>query len=236
MELADPNEPVGIVEIVLPHERDSKTFESFPNNEEHHAADCRGWWLYAPARCYHMMVIGQKSGVHPDLSGYPNFPGYSRPFLEWLFDAHDINGDGSLTQAEFTSVAAAPPYGMDTQTWVGAKRSTAQRVTDLNALFYSVQRDSGRVRSAGPPYPTFDRLSPLPKEISRDAFVSSSLTQPRYDFCDDFEATRDYSRMVCAKHGNAMPQLWSNFTDDGQHGYVVMLSDVPCTDLLAAPR
>ena len=68
MELSDSTAPVGLVEIMLPHERDAKTFESFPNNEEWHAADCRGWWLYAPARCYHMMVLGEKPGIHPDLA------------------------------------------------------------------------------------------------------------------------------------------------------------------------
>lgn len=36
---------------------------------------------------------------------YPNFPGFSTPFLEWLFDTHDLNNDGSLTQAEFTSAS-----------------------------------------------------------------------------------------------------------------------------------
>ena len=39
MELEDPDEPVGVVEIMLPHERDQKTYESFPNPEEYHAAD-----------------------------------------------------------------------------------------------------------------------------------------------------------------------------------------------------
>lgn len=221
MELEDPSAPVGIVEIMLPHERDTQTFESFPSNEETHAADCRGWWLFTPARCYHMMMIGQKSGVHPDLASYPNFPGYSRPFLEWLFDAHDINSDGSLTQAEFTSVASAPPYGVDTSTWVGGSmRSIAQRVTDLDALFWSFQRDYHDSQGYNPP-----------ASISRDMFVESSLAEPRPTFCDPFEATKDHNRMVCARFGNVMPQLWSNFTDDGQHGYVVMLSDVPCTDV-----
>ena len=79
------------------------------------------------------------------------------------------------------------------------------------------------------------RDTPGATEISRDLFVNSHLAQPRPDFCDDYEALKDGGRGVCAKFGNAMPQLWSNFTDDGQHGYVVMLSDVPCTDAAGCP-
>ena len=175
-----------------------------------------------------MMVIGQKAGVHPDLALYPNFPGYSRPFLEWLFDEHDINGDGSLSQAEFTSVASAPPYGVDITTWTSKVLSSdAQRVTDLAAFFHSVQRDSP---VNAPTYWIENK-----KDISREEFVDSSLRNPRSDFCDDYEATKNSNRVVCGRHGNAMPQLWSNFTDDGQHGYVVMLSNVPCTDAAGCP-
>ena len=219
MELADPATPIGLVQIMLPHER-SKSFESFPAQEERHAPDCRGWWLYAPAKCYHMMVLGQKRGVHPDLGAYPEFPGFTTHFLEWLFDQHDTNGDDSITFEEFVA-NTNPPYGWDQVTRHG-NLYTYPLTDNLARLFKKIDVEAevhGRhVNDHG------DGV------VSRAEFVNGILTRPRTDFCDTHEDAMYPHPQFCTKHHNVIPQLWSNFTDDGEHGFVVMVSDVPCTD------
>ena len=45
---------------------------------------------------------------------YPDFPGFTTAFLEWVFDRHDTNEDGSLTLEELgveqSKEALAGPY------------------------------------------------------------------------------------------------------------------------------
>jgi hypothetical protein len=62
------------------------TSSHFPHAQTSSFPDCRKWWLYAPAKCYRMMMRGDKEGIHPDMASYPNFPGFTKPFLEWYVD------------------------------------------------------------------------------------------------------------------------------------------------------
>ena len=57
--------------------------------------DCRHWWLYTPAKCHRLATHAYKWGVHPELALYPDFPGFTVPFLEWVFDRHDTNTLGT---------------------------------------------------------------------------------------------------------------------------------------------
>ena len=84
----------------MPHQGYS-TANSYPHQYNVGAPDCRKWWLYAPAKCYRMLTQAKKPGVHPELALYPDFPGFTVPFLEWLFDRHDTNKDGVLQRDEF---------------------------------------------------------------------------------------------------------------------------------------
>ena len=91
---------VGMVEVRLPHEG-FMLASTYPFAQESGVLDCRQWWLYAPAKCYRMFVRSQKPGVHPEMATYPNFPGFSEPFLQWYFDQHDTDGNGELFYEEF---------------------------------------------------------------------------------------------------------------------------------------
>ena len=103
---------IGLVTIDLPH-HSSVTFDTYGRSgeigktERTTGADCRAWWLFGPAKCYKMMLIGWKRGTHPDLAVYPDFPGYSNAFASAHFDALDTNGDGSLTIEEFKAETRA---------------------------------------------------------------------------------------------------------------------------------
>jgi hypothetical protein len=113
MEFEDDKPMVGLVRIAVPHQS-YMTEDSAPNNYRGSAADCRKWWLYAPAKCFRFATNRFKRGIHPELAIYPDFPGFTVPFLEWVFDRHDIDGDGVLTEDELKEVqeqeALTGPY------------------------------------------------------------------------------------------------------------------------------
>ncbi len=125
LELHDPAVPVGLVQIRMPHESFT-TAASYPFQQGLSSDDCRKMWLYSPAKCYRMFVNGRKPGPHPHLVSYPNFPGFTQPFLEWLFDQHDTNGDGILLYAEFRAAASRAGKDGTYALWNGNSKFAAK--------------------------------------------------------------------------------------------------------------
>ena len=218
MRLEQADAAVGLVEIILPYTTGS-TFASFPGAAEPHHPDCRTWWIWGPAKCYRHRMLGMKRGTHPELAQYPDFPGYTRAFLENFFDEHDANADGNLTLAEYKARSAQNPYAWSfyrSGWYLDAASLIFQR------LDYDLKNEDSVVATG-----YRDGI------ITRDHFLHGELSKPRSTWCEPFEEWTGYARTQrCGKWSgiNLIPQELGAFPDDGQHGVVVAVSNEPCTD------
>ena len=170
---------VGLVEIRVIHEGYTLA-TSYPHAYEYSFPDCRQWWLYAPAKCFRMFMSARKYGVHPDLITYPHFPGFTKPFLEWLYDEHDKNGDGVMTYEEFRSSASdihkTGTYSMwgrpGKHNYKGTQNYHDDNAKHLWSKLDTVGLDHGR-----------------DGKLTRDEFTNGVLSMPLHRFCDLFENT-----------------------------------------------
>ena len=247
LELDDATvDAVGLVEIRLPHE-EFTTASSYPNTKRYGTPDCRQWWLYAPAKCYRMFMAGRKLGVHPALATYPDFPGFTRPFLEWLFDMHDTNGDGEWTYAEFKDAqsqqALTGTYGMwERHAPYNISASHNKKGThgyhEDNAAHLWNRLDVFHKKYADQSATGLGRGDDV---ITKSELVQGVLARPHRSFCDLFESTAfthggNQGAGLCSKttHGE-MPVHWGFFNEDGAHGFVVTMSNTPCSDTGGCP-
>ena len=233
LELDDATADVGMVEVRLPHEGFS-TANTYPHAAEYGVADCRQWWLYAPAKCYRMFTYSRMNGIHPEMVSYPNFPGFTEPFLTWYFDQHDTNADGELVYQEFRAAQSQQfltgnysmwrrPAPHNTKGTVGYHDDNAAHLwVKLNVIHQAGGSSTG--------------------VITKDEWVHGMLSQPRTLFCDLFESTRsthggNHGTGWCARDisGPRLPEQLGHFNDDGAHGFVVSVSDTACTDQDGCP-
>ena len=202
---------VGLVRITLPHSKGVTSWSYPALSEKTPAADCRTWWLYGSAKCRRYTMLGQRGGTHPELASYPNNPGYTKAFLEMLFDHHDTDKNGEMTLAEWKAASKDSPYGWNFYAWGNWGLHYAQ------TLFQRFDRkvgDDDAVHNDG--------------KVSREEFTQGVLAQPRDDWCDPFEATRG---AMCSRYSNMwhlIPQEFGSFDADGHHGAVVAVSDTAC--------
>lgn len=253
LELDDADAGVGMVEIRLPHQGFTLA-STYPHAQELSFPDCRQWWLYAPAKCYRMFMAARKYGVHPELASYPNFPGFQKPFLAWMFDEHDLNGDGELLYQEFRlaqlqlacagAVAGNPEcdgvveLGLNKSTYVMWKRRSAVNVKGTHGYHDDNMAHLFRKLDAFNVDYAVDGAHTLrgDKKISKAEFVNGIASMPRDIFCDLFESTArthgaNYGTGWCSrKLDGPIPEHWGYFNDDGNHGFVVSVSNTPCTD------
>eukprot|EP00040_Diaphanoeca_grandis_P026972 m.152243 g.152243 ORF g.152243 m.152243 type:complete len:1731 (-) comp30797_c0_seq1:210-5402(-) len=233
---------VGLVQIRLPHEA-YRTSSHYPQFQEWGFADCRQWWLYSPAKCYRQFMKAKKQGVHPELVTYPNFPGFSKPFLNWLFDQHDSNGDDELFYEEFRSSQAQQSLNGTFSMW---SRPGAHNVKgtknyhDDNAAHLWGKLDSFNVGYADKGATNLGRGD---GKVTRSEFTNGILSMPLTTFCDYFENTGTTHGVniyegvgSCQKTVNgAIPEHFGYFPEDGDHGFVVTVSDIPCDDAQGCP-
>ena len=243
MELDDPTADVGLVELRLPHEAFATAY-SFPSNQEGFAPDCRQFWLYAPAKCYRMFMYAQMKMYHPDLATYPNFPGFSQPFLEWYFDIHDTDSNGELHYEEFRAAQSQQaltgtyamwerPYGHNVKGTSGYHDDNAAhlwRKLDVMHKDYGNENETYTPRGDS--------------KITKDEWVHGMLSQPQSTFCNLFDRTgkthggnlHTGEDAGCERqmHG-PIAEHWGVFPDDGNHGFVVSVSNTPCTDAGGCP-
>ena len=242
LELDDATATVGLVEIRLPHELYTLA-SSYPHGQRPASPDCRQWWLYSPAKCYRQFMVGRKTGPHPDLATYPDFPGFTAPFLEWLFDQHDANGDGSWTYEEFRSaeseLAKTGTYAMWERPASHNTKGTRGYHDDNAAHLFKKRLD---VFHTGYSDAAATGLGRGDGVITKAELVQGVLAKRRGSFCDLFEATAfthggNMNGGNCLKDTQGtMPENWGFFNvKDGVHGFVVTLSNTPCTDQGGCP-
>jgi hypothetical protein len=239
--LTEPEAPVGLVEIRMPHQR-FLTAGSYPHSQENAAPDCRKMWLYAPAKCYRTFLQGTKEGIHPDLATYPNFPGFTRPFLEWLFDQHDTDGNGILVYEEFRSAQSQQAIDGTYAMWSrpakhNEKGTRGYHDDNMRHLWwkldvfhadYAVEGATTNSKGDG--------------EITKTEFTEGMLAMSRGNFCDLFESTfhthgGNYYHGYCSKSTNGeVPEHWGYYNDDGAHGFVVSVSNTACSDEDGCPK
>eukprot|EP00040_Diaphanoeca_grandis_P019407 m.102462 g.102462 ORF g.102462 m.102462 type:complete len:1975 (-) comp27410_c1_seq4:129-6053(-) len=238
MELDQNTTGVGMIQIREPHESFT-TAHTYPSVYAYDYPDCRRWWLYAPAKCFRQFLTGQKLGVHPDLATYPNFPGFSQPFLNWLFDTHDTNGNGELIYEEFR--AAQSDLAIHLTNWTMWSHRGAHNVKgtsgyhDDNVAHLWNKIDSYHSSHADP---AATGLSNGDGVVNRDEFTHGILSMPLTKFCDYIENTwkthggNQYDETgSCQKNVDGpIPEHFGYFPDDGNHGFVVSISNIPCTD------
>lgn len=292
----DKAEDVGLVEVRLPHEGFTPA-NTYPYAYDWSSPDCRKWWLYAPAKCYRMVMEARKRSVHPDLASYPDFPGFAQPFLKWLFDEHDTNGDGKLFYEEFrsaqydhalcgascnsceggwsacpgadatlckrfvgTSVAcsatsdsgsscdegwrlcpAEPTPGARYSIWSNPGKHNekgTKNYHDDNVAHLWKKLDSF---NAGYADPSADDLTRGDGVVTREEFLHGIMAMPRTSFCDIFESTEathggNWGSGFCKKDiGGIVPEHWGYFPDDGEHGFVVSVSNTSCSNPVGCP-
>ena len=240
MKLDDTDKPrIGLVQIILPHQA-FRTADSYPHDFDKDSPDCRKWWMFAPAKCYRMVTKEFKRGVHPELAAYPDFPGFTQPFLEWLFDRHDTDGDGLLTMDEFNKAQSNEtlhgPYALWPRPAGHNTKGTRGFHDDAVAHFWRKvdvldgDRTNGITRGDG--------------TVTRGEWVHGGLGMPQNRYCDLFEVTgfthganlHDGARAGCSrKKAGTVPTQWGYFNNDGAHGFDVTLSDTPCTDTDGCP-
>jgi hypothetical protein len=236
MELDEPDAGVGMVRIRMPHESYT-TASHYPQPQDWFFKDCRQWWLYAPNKCYRQFMRAIKPGVHSEMVTYPNFPGFSQSFLHWLFDQHDSNADGSLTYEEYRSsqeqqAADGTYYTM----WKGFSQGG---YADDNAAHLWNKLDSFHVDYADP---DATGLGSGDGVVTRSEFTNGILSMPLSTFCDYFENTANTHGSnffegtgLCQKTVGKIPEPFGYFPNDGSHGFVVSVSDTPCTDQEGCP-
>ena len=230
---------IGLVQIIVPHQG-YRTADSYPHNFDPDSPDCRKWWLYTPAKCFRMLTRSSKRGVHPELAVYPDFPGFTKPFLGWLFDKHDTDGNGELTRGEFSAAQLSEvvnngPYALWPRSGCPNCKGTPGFHDDAIAHLWrkmdvlDSDRSNGAQRGDG--------------KVTRSEFVSGPLNMPQNRPCDLFEQTGNThganlhnGRTDCAREkGGPVPTHWGWHDDDGSHGFRVTVSDVPCTDKGGCP-
>lgn len=245
MELDDPTADVGLVQVRVPHERWWTTSNRHYPGKFHTAPggvgypDCRQSWLFMPAKCYRMFMAGQKKFHHPDLVSYPNFPGFSQPFLEWYFDIHDTDKNGELVYEEFRAAQSQQAINGTYAMWERIKtRSAGYRDTNAHHLWRRLDvmhEDFGNESVA---------YSPNDQKISKDEWVHGILSKSQNQYCDLFDRTSNTHGGIghngrdggCVrKMDGPIPQHWGVFPDDGNHGFMVSVSDTPCTDKDGCP-
>lgn len=232
LEMADATADIGMVEVRLPHEG-FMLASTYPFDQEWSVPDCRQWWLYAPAKCYRMFMSSRKPGVHPEMVTYPNFPGFSEPFLQWYFDQHDTDGNGELFYEEFRAAQAQEALTGNYSMWkrpAPHNKKGTPGYHDDNAKHLWIK---------------LNVIHPTSATITKDEWVHGMLSQPRKLFCDLFESTalthggnlHDGSRGGCKRdiEGPRLPEQLGYFNDDGAHGFLVTVSDTPCTDQDGCP-
>ena len=154
----------------------------------------------------------------------------------------DNNSTGVLTYGEFVTAQTAEvrigPYAF----WErGTKFTGAHDIKNTNAyhqdnMAHLWQRTNVLHRNSDA------------SGLTRDEFINGMLSRPRNMFCDLFEATRkthggNLNHGACRRnyHGtnsgvkSAVPTIAGPFSDDGNHGFKVMVSDVQCTDDAGCP-
>ena len=212
MKFEDAEPKIGLVRIAVPHQA-YQTADSYPSAAYKPAADCRKWWLYSPAKCYRSVTQSFKSGIHPHLALYPDFPGFTVPFLEWVFDMHDTNSDGVMTSEELNEVqgreALTGPYAF----WSRPSgchnckdrpgfnyQNTAHLMTDIN-----IEGDGN---------------------INRSEFVHGRLNQAEARPCDIFESTeythRHHDGLTCGSSKGGVPINWGVHNDDGKSAHTAI--------------
>ena len=234
------NPNVGLVQIILPHQA-YRTAQSYPHWYDMSFPDCRQGWMYAPAKCPRMFTTSKKRGVHPDLAVYPDFPGFSQPFLEWLFDRHDTNNDGELSRGEFSAAQSNEtlhgpfalwqrPAGHNTKGTPGFHDDAVMHIwRKLDVI------DGDRTATGG--------ISRGDSKVTRDEFIHGPLSMPQDRPCDLFESTslthgsNLHNGNIChRKKAGQLPTNYGIYNDDGSHGFIVTISDVPCTDNDGCPE
>jgi hypothetical protein len=249
MELDEPTADVGLVQVRLPHQKwwstSSRHYPGFHmSKQEEYVPDCRQSWLYTPAKCHRMFMYAKKKMYHPDLVSYPNFPGFTEPFLEWYFDIHDTDKNGELHYEEFRAAqsqqAIDGTYAMWERPW-GHNVKHGSGYTDANARHIWLKLD---VMHKDYGNESVDVTPRGDSRITKDEWVHGMLAQPQKTFCNLFDRTGK-------THGNNLhngedagcerqmdgpiAQHWGNFPDDGNHGFMVSVSDAPCTDKDGCP-
>ena len=224
MKFEDDEPKIGLVRIMVPHQK-------APPSD-----DCRKWWLYTPAKCYRFVTNTNKRGFHEHLALYPDFPGFTVPFLEWLFDRHDTDGDGFLTKKEVEveqdKDALSGDYAFWTRPWGAHNKKDRPGFNVINVGHLMTDIDiEDRDRSSG--------CCGRDGVLSRSEFVHGRLNQAENRPCDLFESTehthRYHDGLTCGSRKGGVPVNWGYHNDDGQHGFSVLISDVPCTDKDGCP-
>ena len=231
LELDDATADIGMVVVRLPHEGFTSA-ATYPSSAEVGVPDCRQWWLYAPAKCYRMLTSSRKMGAHPEMVTYPNFPGFTEPFLEWYFSQHDTDGNGELFYEEFRAAQLQQFFKGDYSMW--------QRPASANTKGTHGYHDDNAAH-------LWKRLNVIHQSssdstITKDEWVHGMLGQPRTLFCDLFASTRqthggNHGPGWCMRDivGPRIPTHFGHFNDDGAHGFVVAVSDTSCTDQDGCP-
>ena len=174
---------------------------------------------------------GRKRGVHPDAVSYPNFPGFAEPFLNWYFDLHDTDGNGELQYEEFRAAQAEQSQTGTYAMWSGFHSDNAGHLWHKLDV---IHRDHDN-----------EEVSNLERHdgtLTKDEWVHGMLSQPLNTFCDLFESTEsthggNYNLGWCSRMmSGTIPEHFGHFNDDGEHGFVVSVSDTPCTDQDGCPN
>eukprot|EP00039_Didymoeca_costata_P029030 m.22963 g.22963 ORF g.22963 m.22963 type:complete len:1851 (-) comp7454_c0_seq1:181-5733(-) len=242
MELDQPATGIGLVQIRLPHEA-YRTASHYPYYQDRSFPDCRKWWLYSPAKCYRQFMRAKKIGVHPNLVSYPDFPGFTEAFLNWVFDQHDTNNDNQLVYEEFRSSqqqqALTGTFSMWSRPGPNNVKGTNNYHDDNAAHLWfklDVFHDGYNDKDA-------NNLKKGDGKVTRSEFLHGILSRPLTSFCDYFEMTANThggnlyeGTGSCQKNvGGEIPDGYGYFPDDGDHGFVVSISNLPCTDRDGCP-
>ena len=218
-----PEDGVGLVSIALPHTNPvTHAMYNGPSNHQRRMPidrpDCRRWWLYGPARCHQSAVEGAKIGSHPDLAQYPDWPGFTEAYLAAFFDDHDTDGNGILEKEEFKAAS---------------QHSTFTSTGDFDWDWDQLRADQ-----------FWDSRVSYNVTIARAEFITGWLSEPGLSWCNPFERHSRHGESVCRKTSperamregtdrtglNRGPYQLGNFSNDGAHGFVVAVSDTPCSD------
>ena len=179
--------------------------------------------------CFMLTCVHVCERCHIIQASYPNFPGFTEPFLQWYFEQHDTNGDGELYYDEFRAAQS--------QQFLTGNYSMWKRPASHNTKGTWGYHDDN-AKHLWNKLNVIDRYSTSAAIITRDEWVHGMLSQPRTLFCDLFDSTalthggneHDGSKWCSRKLDGTIPEHWGPFNDDGEHGFVVSVSDLPCAD------
>jgi hypothetical protein len=229
VELAEET-PIGLVQLMLPG-LPTVSSASFPVFDGASEPNCRQRWLYEPASCHRVLRLGTLDGEHPDLMAYPDFPGLSATFLGHIFDMLDSNADGTLSLREMAA-SDNLQHAQDLLFGGNVTHRLDDTVVDPDVSWDKMRElwviaDPAITSDIGRRIGAYDQ--PGNYAMIRSEFITGALSRPAaQEWNSGCPRTGGYS---CRRQRQVFPQLAGRFSDDGDHGFKVIVSDTPCTSV-----